>query len=108
MVTASPDGTASVWRADGEGEPVVFEGHLDEVISAAFSPDGALVVTASTDGSARVWSSDDAREIAVLRGHAHFVTDARFSPDGAYVVTSSVSDGTARVWSAGVTPGRGS
>ena len=37
VVTASDDGTARVWRADGSGEPVVLRGHDDLVRSAAGS-----------------------------------------------------------------------
>jgi hypothetical protein len=55
-VTASLDGTARVWDADGGQEPIVLRGHDGDVRSAVFSPDGARVVTASYDGTARVWS----------------------------------------------------
>ena len=55
MVTASRDGMARVWPADGKGEESVLRGHTDAVISAAFSPDGSHLVTASRDGTARYW-----------------------------------------------------
>jgi len=55
IVTASSDETARVWRADGQGEPVVLTGHTDYVTHAAFSPDGTRIVTASDDKTARVW-----------------------------------------------------
>jgi WD40 repeat protein len=57
VVTASADGTARVWRVDGQGEPVVLRGHEEEVNSAAFSPDGQMLVTInSRDGTARLWA----------------------------------------------------
>ncbi|HEX5750585.1 MAG TPA: CHAT domain-containing protein, partial [Archangium sp.] len=99
VVTASSDGTARVWSADGKGEPVVLRGHEDLVKSAAFSPDGKWVVTASWDKTARVWSADGKGEPVVLRGHESVVYSAAFSPDGKWVVTAS-DDKTARVWSA--------
>jgi WD40 repeat protein len=55
VVTASIDGTARVWRADGTDTPVVLKGHTEAVWQAAYSPDGQFIVTASDDGTARVW-----------------------------------------------------
>jgi WD40 repeat protein len=40
IVTASNDKLSRVWRADGNGEPVLLKGHDGEVRSAAFSRDG--------------------------------------------------------------------
>ncbi|MBN1205086.1 MAG: CHAT domain-containing protein [Myxococcaceae bacterium] len=99
VVTASKDGTARVWRADGTGLPRVLEGHGGEVLAAAFSPDGRRVVTASADRTARVWWVEGGSGPEVLAGHAGEVVTAAFSPEGARVVTAS-RDGTARVWRA--------
>lgn len=99
VVTASVDGTARVWRADGAGEPVVLRGHNGDVMSAVFSSDGARVVTASMDGTVRVWRADGTGEPVVLQGHDGWVTSAVFSPDGTRVVTKP-GYGTPRVWSA--------
>nr|WP_304988747.1 hypothetical protein [Corallococcus sp. CA049B] len=96
VVTASWDGTARVWRADGTGMPVVLRGHTEGITSAAFSPDGERVVTASVDGTARVWRADGKDEPVVLRGAEKGILSAAFSPDGQWVVT--VSTRTARIW----------
>lgn len=99
VVTASEDGTARVWSADGRGAPVVLRGHTAELVSAAWSPDGARIVTASLDHTARVWSAEGGREQLILKGHEGKVTSAGFSPDGRWILTASW-DGTARVWDA--------
>jgi len=98
VVTASLDGTARVWRADGLGAPVVLGGHEDRVVSASFSADGSRVVTASADRTARVWRADGSGAPVVLRGHTAPVTWASFSPDGKRVATASL-DTTVRLWS---------
>jgi WD40 repeat protein len=98
VVSAYDDRKARLWRVDGAGSPVVFEGHKDWIASAALSPDGKRVVTASFDGTARLFGADGAFE-QELAGHTGPVRAASFSPDGARVVTAS-DDGTARVWSA--------
>lgn len=99
VLTASADGTARIWSADGIGEPVVLQGHRSSLTSAVFSPDGARVLTASGDGTARVWFADGSGHSVILHGHTGEVWSAAFSPDGSRIVTAS-SDGTARVWSA--------
>ena len=96
VVTASDDGTARVWGADGRGRPVPLAGHEGALVSAAFSPDGRWLLTASTDGTARLWNADGGRP-AVLAGHRKAVVGAAFSPDSERVVTAS-TDGTAQVW----------
>jgi WD40 repeat protein len=42
---------------------VVQLGHLDEVNSVAFSPDGRLILTGSRDKTARLWETSTGREI---------------------------------------------
>ncbi len=98
VVVAYNDGLAKIWPADGDGKPVLLQGHDWQVLSAVFSPDGRQVVTASRDGTARLWSAADGKPLAVLRGHDGPVLAAGFSPDGRQVVTAS-ADTTARLWS---------
>jgi WD40 repeat protein len=57
VVTASPDKTARVWRADGTGQAVVLR-HGAGVSSAVFSPDSRRLLTADDDGVARIWKTD--------------------------------------------------
>ena len=45
----------------------VLAGHVDDVRSVAFSPDGALVATGSADGTARVWDPRSGAVRLVLR-----------------------------------------
>ncbi|HEX5748684.1 MAG TPA: hypothetical protein VFZ09_20760 [Archangium sp.] len=99
IVTASSDGKARLWRVTGLGEPVVLEGHKDEVRTAAFSPEGERLVTASADGTARVWRVSDGRELLAPLAHEDDVRSAAFSPDGERILTVS-SDGTIREWRA--------
>ncbi len=58
MVTGSDDGTAKIWRSDGNGDVVTLYGHEAAVLHASFSPDDRQVVTASSDRSVRVWAAD--------------------------------------------------
>jgi WD40 repeat protein/CHAT domain-containing protein len=78
---------------------VTLNGHTASVRSAAFSPDGLLVVTASEDDTARVWNAANGQPKVILSGHTGIVFTAMFSSDGQRIVTASY-DSTARVWNA--------
>jgi WD40 repeat protein len=80
-------------------EVAVLAGHAGDVVSAAFSPDGRLIVTASNDNTARIWDRATGRTIHILADHSDRVKSATFSHDGRRVVTSS-DDKTARIWDA--------
>jgi WD40 repeat protein len=77
-----------------------LRGHENAVWTAAFSPDGKVVVTGGDDRTARVWDAATGRTMHVLRGHLLPVSSVVFSPDGTRVVTAA-GDGTARIWSVG-------
>src|SRR5713226_5717507 len=74
---------------------LLFRGHTDAVLYAAYSSDGTKIVTASADHTARIWDAHTGRQVASLR-HDDDVLMAEFSPDGAFVTTGS-EDNTARV-----------
>jgi WD40 repeat protein len=73
------------------------KGHIGDVCSHAFSPDGKLVVTGAEDGTAGIWDASTGSLLATCRGHASKVLGVSFSPDGARLLSSS-SDGTVRQW----------
>jgi WD40 repeat protein len=94
VLTASDDGSARIWRADGTLVHTLRQG--GPVTAASFAPAATLVLTAGRDGTARIWRMDTGELTATLR-HGGPVTSATFSRDGRVVLTTS-EDGTARVW----------
>ncbi|KAG8880136.1 hypothetical protein FRB97_001067 [Tulasnella sp. 331] len=77
-----------------------FIGHRADVICAAWSPNGEMIVSGSEDKTLRIWSPSTGRPIGKpLQGHTHRVHDTAWSPDGKRIVSVS-RDGTLRFWSA--------
>ena len=73
--------------------------HVDDVLAAEFSPDGALIATASKDNTARIWDARTGAPVPPALRHARTVAAIAFSPDSLRVATASW-DGTARIWDA--------
>src|SRR5215813_7324022 len=67
LVTASWDGTARIWAADG-AHRATLTGHGGSVEAVAIAPDGTWLVSASDDGTARIWAADGTHR-ATLTGH---------------------------------------
>lgn len=72
----------------GGGKTVRLEGHHKQVMSAAFSDDGARIVTASLDHDVRIWDAASGAPLQVVRVHFAVVSAARFSPDGRWIATA--------------------
>lgn len=67
--------------------------------SAAFSPDGKMLLIGSDDGIARIWDIQQQKILVEMPGHSNVLTCVTFNPDGKRVATAS-NDNTARVWDA--------
>jgi WD40 repeat protein len=69
-----------------------LQGHKDEVIAGAFSPDGKTFATGSKDGTVMVWDISSGNAIGqaldVTTGEIG-VTGVAFSPDGKVLATAS-------------------
>lgn len=98
LLSASDDNTAKLHNvAAADHAAVTLSGHTDQVLSAVFSPNGALVATCSVDTTARLYRVPEPEAIAVLAGHTDEIMCVDFDRDNRTVVTAS-DDGTVRRW----------
>ena len=103
-VAISPDGnkvmacgkTVKLWDSATGRELRTFSGHVSEVDSVAFSPDGSKVLTGSADMTAKLWDVDTGKELHTYM-HSAWVSSVAFSPNGTNVLTGSWNT-TAKLW----------
>ena len=90
-IVVSPDGvhlasvedfTVLLWDIATGDELRRFEGHIDQVNSVAFSPDGTMLASGSEDGTIRVWNVATGLEIQQLSNTGVAVNSVAFSSDG--------------------------
>ena len=80
-------------------EPVgQFTGHLDEVRTLAFAPDGETLASASLDSSVRLWHVPTARPLLTF-AEGERLENVAFSPDGTWLGVSTAR-GELRLWHA--------
>ena len=100
--TPGPTHSARIWDVKTGSELAAFKEpkDSDELLVAAFDPDGARVLTGGAkDGTMRMWDAKTGKELFALKGHARHVSSVAFSPDGARIA-SCCFELTTRIWDA--------
>jgi WD40 repeat protein len=92
-------GTVELWDLASGRHRLTLRGHLAEVWTVAFSPDGKTLVTGSEDKTVKLWDPITGEERGTLRGRQARVSRVVFSADGSVLATASW-DGTVKLWRA--------
>jgi serine/threonine protein kinase len=86
-------------KAKGVEPFLILRGHIGNVRSVSFSPDGKTIASGSDDKTVKIWDAATGTILRSLRGHSATVTSVFFSPDGKTLISSG-KDKTVRVWDA--------
>jgi WD40 repeat protein len=95
IATTSALGAVLFWETATGGARHHLDAGAEEVLAAAFAPDGRLLAAGAGRG-VRVWQLPGGREVARLTGHEGTVMALAFAAGGRLLSISA--DGTALIW----------
>lgn len=90
-------GQLLVWEWQSERYVLKQQGHLHNMTSMCYSPEGQYIATGGLDGKIKVWNASSGFCFVTLKDHTGAVTDLQFSPKGQVIVSAS-QDGTVRAF----------
>ena len=106
VASGSKDKTIFIWNierreaTEWEGcESITLIGHVKDVTSIAYSPDGTRLASGSADKTVRIWNSKTDQLLSTLNRHSGGVSSVSYSFDGSRIVSGS-DDKTIIVWDA--------
>ena len=97
------DGLVRVWDITTGRVARRLAGHLGEVETVAWTPDGTRLVSGGDDGTARVWDVVGGRTLGLVRLPGEQVTQVAVSPDGTHFAVAG-SSGSVRAWTLPANP----
>nr|XP_033797593.1 periodic tryptophan protein 2 homolog [Geotrypetes seraphini] len=93
----SGPGLLLVWEWQSESYVLKQQGHFNNMMSLAYSPDGQHLVTGGDDGKVKVWNASNGFCFVTFTEHTSSITAVTFTSNG-FVVVSASLDGTVRAF----------
>jgi WD40 repeat protein len=95
-LTARPSPTTP--PAQGPGKTLyLYQGHTDQVLATAWSPDSKRIASGSRDETVQVWDALTGAHAFTYREHSATVAALSWSPDG-QLLASGAWDQTVQIW----------
>jgi WD40 repeat protein len=77
----------------------ILNGHLNEVRSVVYSPDGLNIASASFDKTIKLWNAETGACLHTLVNDSNGLYSVVFSPNGQYIASGSL-DKSLKIWNA--------
>lgn len=90
-------GQAVFGRVSSSGSRTKWMTSVPNLISIAFSPDGAVLAGGSRKGLITLWDVKTKQEIGKVKGHRKSISSLMFSPDSQFLISAS-GDCTLKLW----------
>lgn len=97
LVSASEDGSVSLWDLQTGALSSQHKKHSDAVNAIAFSSDGNFMATGGDDRTVIIWEAATGKARRTLKGHDLAVTSLAFSPD-ARMLASGAGNASVVLW----------
>ncbi|KAK6486703.1 PWP2 small subunit processome component [Huso huso] len=90
-------GQLLVWEWQSESFVLKQQGHFNNMVALAYSPDGQYIATGGDDGKVKVWNTNSGFCFVTFTDHTSSVTAVTFNSTG-FVIVSASLDGTVRAF----------
>ncbi|KAI4500100.1 hypothetical protein M0802_004970 [Mischocyttarus mexicanus] len=90
-------GQLLVWEWQSETYAMKQQGHVSNINSLAYSPDGQYIVTGGDDGKVKLWNTMSGFCSVTFQEHSSAVSGVLFSRNRKFIVSASL-DGTVRAY----------
>lgn len=88
VATGGTDNTIKIWDVKNSQLLHTLSGHIDDVQTIAFSPDGQVLASGAGgwdnpgESTIKLWRVSDGKLLQTIAGHGDWVQKVTFSPDG--------------------------
>jgi len=83
------DNIINLWDVSTNAFIRPFKGHIKQINSICFSPDGNYILSGGDDNVMKLWNSDSGTCVKTFTGHDHNIVSVCFSPNGYQVLSGS-------------------
>ena len=105
QATGASESTVTIWDVEARSRLATLEGHVSDIKSVAFRPDGRMLASGSRDQTIMLWDTVTGLNLNTLQGHTGSIESIAFNANGTGLFslgtdksTGSMDDKSLRSW----------